>query len=248
MRKKIIAGNWKMNKNPVEAVEFVTNIKEKINTPDCDVVLCVPSIDLIPVLDCVNNTNIKVGAQNMFCEEHGAYTGEISAEMLKTSGVEFVILGHSERRTIFGESDSLINKKVAKALEYGISPIICVGETLEQRENNMTIELVRIQIKNTLHGVTKSETEKIIIAYEPIWAIGTGKTATSIQAQEVCHEIRNVLTEIYDEDTANKIRIQYGGSVNSKNAKELFEMPDIDGGLVGGASLKEEFISIVNYN
>lgn len=247
MRKTIIAGNWKMNKNPIEAVEFVESIKNQIDTDRYDVVLCVPAINLIPVLDCVKNKNIKIGAQNIFFEDEGAYTGEISAKMLKESGVEYVIIGHSERRQLFCETDDMVNKKVIKAIEYGITPIICVGESLQQRENNVTIEFVRMQIKNALANVNENDALKIVIAYEPIWAIGTGKTATTNQAQEVCHEIRNVLAQIYNQNIADNIQIQYGGSVNSKNASELFNMPDIDGGLVGGASLKNDFVSIVNY-
>lgn len=247
MRKTIIAGNWKMNKNPMEAVQFISSIKNNINTSECDVVLCVPSIDLVSVLECVKGTNIEIGAQNIYFGDQGAYTGEISAKMIKDVGVKYVIIGHSERRQLFNETDEMINKKIIKALEYGIIPIVCVGETLPQRENNVTIEFVRMQVKNALVNISSEDAQKIIIAYEPIWAIGTGKTATSQQAQEVCYEIRNVISQIYDQETADKIRIQYGGSVNSKNANELFNMPDIDGGLVGGASLKEDFVSIVNY-
>lgn len=247
MRKTIIAGNWKMNKNPAEAMDFVSSIKNKIDSTECDVVVCVPYIDLIPVLDCVANTNIKVGAQNIYFEDEGAYTGEISAKMLKESGIKYVIVGHSERRQLFHETDEIVNKKILKAVEHGICPIICVGETLRQYENHVTIEFVRMQVKNVLANVNGKDAENIVIAYEPIWAIGTGKTATSAQAQEVCHEIRSVLAQIYNQDIADKIRIQYGGSVNSQNAGELFSMSDIDGGLVGGASLKDDFVSIVNY-
>ena len=248
MRKKIIAGNWKMNKNPLEAVDFVSSIKNKININKHEVILCVPSIDLISVLDCVENTNIKIGAQNIYFEDQGAYTGEISAKMLKESGIEYVIIGHSERRNLFNESDLIINKKIIKALEYGLNPILCVGEDLSQRENNITIEFIRMQIKLALKNINQDDIKNIIIAYEPIWAIGTGKTATSNQAQEICLEIRNLIAELYNKNIAEQINILYGGSVNSNNAKELFNMPDIDGGLVGGASLKEDFALIVNYD
>ena len=243
MRKTIIAGNWKMNKNPTEAVDFISSIKNNIDVSNCDIVLCTPAIDLLVVRDCLKNTNIKVGAQNIYYEDSGAYTGEISAKMLADSQINYVIVGHSERRQLFNESDEMINKKVQSAIEHQIIPIICVGETLKQRENHIEIEFIRMQIKNALKNV--SATSKFVIAYEPIWAIGTGKTATAAQAQDICREIRKVLAEIYDQNTADKIQIQYGGSVNSKNAKELFAMPDIDGGLVGGASLTQDFVSII---
>lgn len=247
MRKKIIAGNWKMNKTPAEAVELAKMLKDKVNTNEKDVVFCVPAIDIIPVGEVLKGTNIALGAENVYFEESGAYTGEISPLMLKEAGVKYVIIGHSERREYFGETDETVNKKVKKVLEHEMIPIMCCGETLTQREMNITIEHIRIQIKKGLYGLSASDAEKVVIAYEPIWAIGTGKTATSQQAQEVCAAIRQVVKEIYSEATAEKIRIQYGGSVNGKNAAELFAMNDIDGGLVGGASLKEEFEQIVNY-
>ncbi len=247
MRKKIIAGNWKMNKTPAEAVELAKMLKDKVNTNEKDVVFCVPAIDIIPVGEVLKGTNIALGAENVYFEESGAYTGEISPLMLKEAGVKYVIIGHSERREYFGETDETVNKKVKKVLEHEMTPIMCCGETLAQREMNITIEHIRIQIKKGLYGLNASDAEKVVIAYEPIWAIGTGKTATSQQAQEVCAAIRQVVKEIYGEATAEKIRIQYGGSVNGKNAAELFAMNDIDGGLVGGASLKEEFEQIVNY-
>lgn len=247
MRKKIIAGNWKMNKTPAEAVELAKMLKDKVNTDEKDVVFCVPAIDIIPVGEVLKGTNIALGAENVYFEESGAYTGEISPLMLKEAGVKYVIIGHSERREYFGETDETVNKKVKKVLEHEMTPIMCCGETLTQREMNITIEHIRIQIKKGLYGLSASDAEKVVIAYEPIWAIGTGKTATSQQAQEVCAAIRQVVKEIYSEATAEKIRIQYGGSVNGKNAAELFAMNDIDGGLVGGASLKEEFEQIVNY-
>ncbi len=248
MRKKIIAGNWKMNQTPKQAKELCTLLKDKVNTKEADVVFCVPFVDLYPVLEALQGTDIAVGAENMYFAESGAYTGEISAAMLKEMGVKYVIIGHSERREYFGETDETVNQKVKKALESGLLPILCCGETLAQRETGITIEWVRIQIKCGLFGISAEDAKKVTIAYEPIWAIGTGKTATSAQAQEVCAAIRQVLTELYGKDVAEEMRIQYGGSVNGKNAAELFAMPDIDGGLVGGASLKEEFADIVHYN
>ena len=247
MRKKIIAGNWKMNKTPSEAVELAKMLKAKVDTDKSDVVFCVPAIDIIPVGEVIKGTNIALGAENVYFEDKGAYTGEISAPMLKDAGVKYVIVGHSERRQYFGETDEDVNKKIKKILEYGMTPIMCCGKTLEQREMDITIEHIRMQIKKGLYGLTAEDAEKVVIAYEPIWAIGTGKTATSQQAQEVCAEVRKVVGEVYGADTAEKIRIQYGGSVNGKNAAELFAMADIDGGLVGGASLKEDFENIVNY-
>ena len=247
MRKKIIAGNWKMNKTPSEAVELAKMLKAKVDTDKSDVVFCVPAIDIIPVGEVIKGTNIALGAENVYFEDKGAYTGEISAPMLKDAGVKYVIVGHSERRQYFGETDEDVNKKIKKILEYDMTPIMCCGETLEQREMDITIEHIRMQIKKGLYGLTAEDVEKVVIAYEPIWAIGTGKTATSQQAQEVCAEVRKVVGEVYGADTAEKIRIQYGGSVNGKNAAELFAMADIDGGLVGGASLKEDFENIVNY-
>lgn len=246
MRKRIIAGNWKMNKTPKEAADFCKEIKEKVASDAVEVVFCVPFVDLYPVLEELKGTGIGVGAENMHFEDSGAYTGEVSAAMLKEMGVGYVVLGHSERRQYFGETDEAVNKKVKKALETGIVPIMCCGETLEQREANITIEWVRMQVKCGLTGVSAEDVKKVVIAYEPIWAIGTGKTATSAQAQEVCHAIREVLAEVYGKAVADEVRIQYGGSVNGKNAAELFAMEDIDGGLVGGASLKEEFKDIVH--
>lgn len=246
-RRKIIAGNWKMNKTPKEAVALVQLLKDKIDTDKVDVALCVPAIDIIPVLDAVKGTKIAVGAQNMYFEDKGAYTGEISADMLAEVGVKYVIIGHSERRQHFSETNENVNKKVLKALEKGLTPIICVGETIEQRNKGITVEFIKIQVKSALQNVSIEQVEKIVMAYEPIWAIGTGVTATSQQAEEICSVIRNVLEELYDKNVAEKIRIQYGGSVKGSNAKELFDMPNIDGGLIGGASLKEDFCNIVNY-
>ena len=247
MRKKIVAGNWKMNKTPSEAIKLAEMLKQYVDTDKVDVVFCVPAIDIIPVGNVIKGTNIALGAKNMYFEESGAYTGEISPAMLVDAGVKYVILGHSERRQYFAETDETVNKKVKKALEHGLTPIMCCGETLEQREQGITIDFVRMQIKCGLNGLTADEAVKVVIAYEPIWAIGTGKTATSEEAEEVCCAIRGVIREMYGDEAAENIRIQYGGSVNGKNAAELFAMKDIDGGLVGGASLKEEFKDIVNY-
>lgn len=246
-RKKIIAGNWKMNMTPSEAVKLVEELKPLVQNPDVDVVYCVPAIDIVPVVEAVKGTNVQVGAENMYVEEKGAYTGEIAPAMLVDAGVKYVIIGHSERREYFGETDAFLNKKVLKALEHGLTPILCCGESLEQREMGVTMDWIRFQIKSDLVGVTADQVKTMVIAYEPIWAIGTGKTATTEQAQEVCKGIRDCIAEIYDETTAQAVRIQYGGSVNAGNAAELFAQPDIDGGLVGGASLKADFGKIVCY-
>ncbi|MBB5263817.1 triosephosphate isomerase [Catenibacillus scindens] len=248
MRKKIIAGNWKMNKTPSEAVALVNELKPLVANEDVDVVFCVPAIDIIPCMEAAKGTNISIGAENMYFEESGAYTGEIAPNMLTDAGVKYVIIGHSERREYFAETDETVNKKVLKAFEHGLTPIICCGETLTQREQGITMDWIRQQIKIAFLNVTADQAKEAVIAYEPIWAIGTGKTATSQQAEEVCKGIRDCIAEIYDSDTAQAIRIQYGGSVNAGNAAELFAMEDIDGGLVGGASLKADFGKIVNYN
>ena len=245
-RKKIIAGNWKMNKTPSEAVELVNLLKDLVKNDDVDVVYCVPAIDIVPVVEATKGTNVAVGAENMYFEESGAYTGEISAAMLVDAGVKYVIIGHSERRDYFKEDDVLLNKKVKKAFEAGITPILCCGESLEQRELGVTMDWIRLQIKSDLAGVTADQVKSMVIAYEPIWAIGTGKTATTEQAQEVCKGIRDLIAEIYDTDTAEAVRIQYGGSMNAGNAAELLAKPDIDGGLIGGASLKADFGQVVN--
>ena len=247
-RKKIIAGNWKMNKTPSEAKELVELLKPLVNNPDVDVVYCVPAIDIVPVVEAVAGTNVQVGAENMYIEEKGAYTGEIAPNMIVDAGAKYVIIGHSERREYFKETDEFLNKKVLKALEHGLVPILCCGETLEQREAGVTLDWIRLQIKSDLQNVTAEQAAGIVIAYEPIWAIGTGKTATADQAEEVSKAIRDCIAEIYDTDTAEKIRIQYGGSMNAGNCKELLAKPDIDGGLIGGASLKADFAEIVNYN
>ena len=237
MRKKIVAGNWKMNMTPSQAVALVEELKPLVVSDDVEVVYCVPAIDIVPVVNAVKGTNVAVGA----------YTGEISADMLVDAGVKYVIIGHSERRDYFKEDDVLLNKKVKKAIEAGLTPILCCGETLEQRELGVTLDWIRLQIKSDLAGVAAADVANLVIAYEPIWAIGTGKTATSDQAQEVCKAIRDCVREMYDDATAESVRIQYGGSVNAGNAAELFAKPDIDGGLVGGASLKADFGKIVNY-
>ena len=247
MRKKIIAGNWKMNKTPSQAVALVNELKPLVANEEVDVVFCVPAIDIIPCIEAAKGSNIEIGAENMYYEESGAYTGEIAPDMLTDVGVKYVIIGHSERREYFAETDETVNKKVLKAFEHGITPIICCGETLTQREQGITMDWIRQQIKIAFLNVTADQAKTVVIAYEPIWAIGTGKTATSEQAEEVCKGIRECIAEIYDDATAADIRIQYGGSVNAGNAAELFAMADIDGGLVGGASLKADFGKIVNY-
>mgnify|MGYP003292419078 FL=1 len=246
-RRKIVAGNWKMNMTPSQAVALCEELKDVVKSDSVDVVYCVPAIDIVPVVEAVKGTNVEVGAENMYFEEKGAYTGEISAEMLVDAGVKYVIIGHSERRDYFKEDDALLNKKVKKAFEAGLTPILCCGETLEQREMGVTMDWIRLQIKSDLVGVTADQVKEMVIAYEPIWAIGTGKTATTEQAQEVCKGVRDCIAEMYDAATAEAVRIQYGGSVNAGNAAELFAQPDIDGGLVGGASLKKDFGAIVNY-
>lgn len=246
-RKKIIAGNWKMNMTPSEAVKLIEVLKPLVATKETDVVFCVPAIDIIPAVAAVQGTDIAIGAENMYFEEKGAFTGEISPEMLTDAGVKYVIIGHSERREYFAETDETVNKKVLKAFEHGLTPIVCCGESLTQREQGITLDWIRQQIKIAFLNVTAEQVKKAVIAYEPIWAIGTGKVATTEQAQEVCAAIRACIQEIYDIATAEAVRIQYGGSVSASSAAELFAQPDIDGGLVGGASLKEDFGKIVNY-
>ena len=246
-RKKIIAGNWKMNMTPSEAVELVNTLKPLVANDDVDVVFCVPAIDIIPVVEAAKGSNIQIGAENMYFEEKGAFTGEISPAMLTDAGVKYVVLGHSERREYFAETSETVNKKMLKAFEHGITPIMCCGETLEQREQGVTMDFIRQQVKVGFLNLTADQAKTAVIAYEPIWAIGTGKTATTEQAQEVCAGIRACIAEIYDEATAEAIRIQYGGSVNPATAPDLFVQNDIDGGLVGGASLKADFGKIVNY-
>lgn len=247
-RKKIIAGNWKMNKTPTEAVALIEELKPLVKNDDVDVVFCVPAIDIIPAVEATKGTNINIGAENMYFEESGAYTGEIAPNMLVDAGVKYVVLGHSERREYFAETDETVNKKVIKALEHGITPIICCGETLTQRKQGIYLEWIAMQIKIAFQNVTADQAKTCVIAYEPIWAIGTGETATDDQAEEVCAAIRKVIADVYDEATADAIRIQYGGSMNAGNAASLLAKPNIDGGLVGGASLKADFGKIVNYN
>ena len=246
MRKKIVAGNWKMNMTPSQAVALVEELKPLVVSDDVEVVYCVPAIDIVPVVNAVKGTNVQVGAENFYIEDKGAYTGEISAPMLVDAGVKYVIIGHSERREYFKEDDAFLNKKVKKAIASGLTPILCCGETLEQREMGVTMDWIRLQIKSDLAGVAADDVKNLVIAYEPIWAIGTGKTATSDQAEEVCKGIRELIAEVYDTDTAEAVRIQYGGSMNAGNAKELLAKPNIDGGLIGGASLKAEFGQVVN--
>ena len=246
---KVIAGNWKMNMLPNETINFIQDLTPLVKDTDNDVILCVPYTDLFYALLNVQGTNIKIGAQNMHWEEKGAYTGEISGQMLKSIGVEYVIIGHSERRQYFAETDETVNKKIKSALENGLKPIVCVGESLEQRENGLTQQIIESQIEKAFDGIDENNLSKIIIAYEPIWAIGTGKTATKEQANETIIQIRNKIANLYNQEQANKMIIQYGGSVKSSNAKELFEMSDINGALIGGASLKvDEFSQIVNYD
>ena len=246
MRRKVIAGNWKMNKTPEETVSLINELKPLVANAEAEVVFCPPMVSLAAALEATKGTNIGIGAQNMYFEESGAFTGEVAPKMLVEMGVKYVILGHSERRQYFAETDETVNKKVLKALEHNLVPIVCVGETLEQREQGITEDLVRMQTKIALQGVCEKGVKNVVIAYEPIWAIGTGRTATKEQAEEVCAAIRKVLTELYGE-VAEEIRIQYGGSVKPDNAKEIFGMPNIDGGLVGGASLTKDFAGIVEY-
>ena len=247
-RKTIIAGNWKMNKTPAEAKALIEEMKPLLSkTKWCEMVLCVPFTDIQAAVKAAKGSKIAIGAENMHFEKSGAFTVEISADMLKELGVKYVIIGHSERRQYFNETDEACGKKVQVALENGLRPILCVGESLTEREQDVTMEVIRKQIKIALQNVAVEDIKKVVIAYEPIWAIGTGKTATTEQAEEVCKGIRECIAEMYDTDTAEAVRIQYGGSVNAGNAAELFAQPDIDGGLVGGASLKADFGKIVNY-
>ena len=246
MRKPIIAGNWKMNKTPAQGVELVNELKPLVEGAECDVVVCVPATDLYSVAQAVKGSNIHLGAQNVHFAESGAYTGEISADMLLELGVEYVIIGHSERRQYFGETDETVNKRTLTALAKGLIPIVCIGETLEERETGKTEEVLHRQVVEGLKGV--EDLTKLVVAYEPVWAIGTGRTATSEQANETIGYIRKVLAETFCEKCASKVRIQYGGSMKGSNAKELMAQPEIDGGLIGGASLKApDFAQVVNY-
>ena len=247
MRRIIAAGNWKMNKTPREAEELIKELIPLVESDDVDVIFCVPFVDIPTAIDLLKGSKISVGAQNMHFEDKGAFTGEISAKMLYELGVEYVIIGHSERRQYFAETDETVNKKIKKAFETELIPIVCCGETLEQREEGITLEWIKGQITNAFSDIPKEHAVQTIIAYEPIWAIGTGKVATKEQAEEVCKMIRETIGELYDAETADKIRILYGGSVTGDSANELFSMEDIDGGLVGGASLKADFGRIVHH-
>ena len=244
-RKAVIAGNWKMNKTPAETTEIINAMKPLVKDADCSVVLCVPYVDIHAALDAANGSNIEIGAENCHWEKSGAYTGEISADMLTAMGVKYVITGHSERRQYFGETDITVNKRTVAAVNAGLTAIGCVGETLEQREQGITAELVAMQTKIALGGISKEQLDKIIIAYEPVWAIGTGKTATADQAEEVCAVIRETIAKVYDNEAAEALTIQYGGSMNAANADELVSKVNVDGGLIGGASLKAEDFSII---
>ena len=247
MRKTVVAGNWKMNKTPAQTSEFIKELAPMVSQAVSEVIACIPFVCLPAAVEAAKGTNIKIGAQNLHFEDSGAYTGEVSADMLVSLGVEYVIIGHSERRQYFAETDVTVNKKLLKAIEKGLKPIVCVGESLEEREQGITIDLIRSQVKIAFMNVSADDAAKTIIAYEPIWAIGTGKTATNEQANEVCGAIREVVCELYGKDVADKLIVQYGGSVKPDNAAELFGMSDIDGGLVGGASLKSaDFKGIVD--
>lgn len=246
-RKAIIAGNWKMNKTPAEAAALVTELKPLVADANCDVVVCVPAVDFAAVKEAAEGSNIHLGAQNVHWKESGAFTGELSADMLKAAGVEYVIIGHSERRQYFGETNETVNLRVKAALEGGLKVILCVGELLAEREQGITEEIVSLQTKIALQGVSADELKNVIIAYEPVWAIGTGKTATPEQADEVCGIIRGVIAKLYSAEAAEAFTVQYGGSMNAKNAAELLSKVNVDGGLIGGASLKTaDFTTIVN--
>ena len=247
MRRKIIAGNWKMNNDLNATQNLISNLAKSLNNNEnCDIIICPPFTSLSEANSQIKNTAIKLGAQNMYFENEGAYTGEISAQMLKSAGCEFVILGHSERRAIFNESDSLINKKIKKAISSGLKPIFCVGESLEQREKGVTKDIIKTQVTEGLKDISAEEIKTLIIAYEPVWAIGTGKNATPEQAQEVHKFIRSLIKEKYSDEDAENMIIQYGGSVKPDNAKDLLSQKDIDGALVGGASLKaDSFLGII---
>ena len=248
MRKAIIAGNWKMHKTPAEAVEMINELKPLVKDATCDVVICPTFVCLDAAVKAAKGSNIKIGAQNMHFEESGAFTGEVAPGMLEAMGVEYVVIGHSERREYFNETDETCNKKVKKAFEHNLIPMLCCGETLEQRESGKYVEVLAGQIKADMAGLTNEQAEKVVIAYEPIWAIGTGKTATSDQANETIAAIRNVVAEMFGKEVADKVRIQYGGSVKPGTIKNQMAMSDIDGALVGGASLKaSDFSQIVNF-
>lgn len=246
MGKYIIAGNWKMNKLPSETYDFVKEVVEATKGAECEVVCCTPYVCLAPAIEAAKGTHVKIGAENLHFEDSGAFTGEVSADMLVDLGVDYVIIGHSERRAYNNETDETVNKKIVKALSKGLIPIVCVGESLEEREAGITMDLISIQIKKAFAGITAEDAAKVVVAYEPIWAIGTGKTATDDQAEEVCGGIRNILATLYDDATAKAVTIQYGGSMNAKNCAGLLAKANIDGGLIGGASLKApDFATIV---
>ena len=246
MGKYIIAGNWKMNKLPSETYDFVKEIENATKGASCEVVCCTPFVNLTEAVRAAKGTHIKIGAENLHFEDSGAFTGEVSADMLRDIGVDCVIIGHSERRQYFAETDETVNKKTVKALAKGLIPIVCVGESLEQREAGITMDIIAIQIKKAFAGISAADAKKVVIAYEPIWAIGTGKTATADQAEEVCKGIRDIIGQLYCPNCAKEFTIQYGGSMNASNAAELLAKPDIDGGLIGGASLSaEKFAPIV---
>ena len=245
LRKAVIAGNWKMNLTPAAATALVKETAPLVQNADCDVIFCVPFTDIAAAQEAAQGTNIKIGAQNVHFEKSGAFTGEISAEMLTSMGVNYVIIGHSERRQYFGETDETVNKRTLAAIDANMTAIVCVGELLDQREKGITSEIVSLQTKVALLNVPKEKLSRIIIAYEPVWAIGTGKTATSDQAQEVCAIIRGVVADLYDNASADAMTVQYGGSMNAANADELLSKPDVDGGLIGGASLKAADFSVI---
>ncbi|MDP4121239.1 MAG: triose-phosphate isomerase [Bacillota bacterium] len=246
LRKAIIAGNWKMNKTPAETTKLIEEIAPLVKNADCTVIACVPFVDLHAAQEAAKGTNIEIGAENCHWATSGAFTGEISADMLASMGLKYVIIGHSERRQYFGETDVTVNNRVKAAIAAGLTVILCVGELLEQREQGITSEIVSLQTKIALQGVSKEQLSQIVIAYEPVWAIGTGKTATADQADEVCGVIRDVIAEIYDIESAGKMTIQYGGSMNEQNADELLSKIHVDGGLIGGASLvAEKFAKII---
>ena len=249
MRKNIVAGNWKMNKTLQEGLELAKGIEAALagKTPNCDVIIGTPFIHLASVVDAIDTNKIGVAAENCADKASGAYTGEVSAQMVASTGAKYVILGHSERRAYYHETPEILKEKTILALANGLTPIFCIGEVLEEREAGKHFDVVKAQIEESLFNLSAEDFGKIILAYEPVWAIGTGKTATTEQAEEVCKAIRDCIKEVYGADTAEKVRIQYGGSVNAGNAAELFAQPDIDGGLVGGASLKADFGKIVNY-
>ena len=245
MGKYIIAGNWKMNKLPSETYDFVKEVAEATKGASCEVVCCTPYACLAPAVEAAKGTHVKIGAENLHFEDKGAFTGEVSADMLVDLGVQYVIIGHSERRAYNNETDETVNKKIIKALEKGLIPIVCVGESLEEREAGITMDLISIQIKKAFANISAADAAKVVVAYEPIWAIGTGKTATDDQAEEVCGGIREILASLYDDTTAAAITIQYGGSMNAGNCAGLLAKPNIDGGLIGGASLKSADFAVI---